>query len=302
MKKSTVIPFVTIIIPVYNDLRRLQHCLTLLESQTYPKHRYEVIVVDNNSTDNLRSTVEQFSQARYIFEATPGSYCARNKGLTMAQGDIIGFTDSDCAPALNWIEKGAAHIGNHPNCGFVAGCINFSFQNPSSPTPAELYDSLHFLQQEKYVKDAHFGATANLFTTPQVLAAVGPFNAALKSGGDREWGERVYAAGYPQIYGADVAISHPARTDFEELSKKLRRVYEGNFKKNNKAKTPPLPFLKEVLFDAKPPIRYLLEILKNSEIASLQNRIAVVYIYIRLRLARAWVNLRLYFKTYQLTS
>lgn len=294
--------FVSIIIPVYNDSRRLQQCLTRLDNQTYPKTCYEVIVVDNNSTENLKPIVAQFSQAKYAFEAKPGSYGARNRGIAIAKGTILGFTDSDCLPALDWIAKGVDQIYTHPTCGFVAGCINFSFQNPNSPTSAELYDSLHFLQQEKYVKDAHFGATANLFTTPQVLATVGKFNATLKSGGDREWGERVYAAGYPQIYGADVNISHPARADFEELNKKLCRVYEGNFKKNNKATTPILTFLKEVLYDAKPPIRYLLEILNNNDIANLQKRIAVVYIYIRLRLARAWVNLRLYFKIHQLTS
>lgn len=301
-KPMTETPFVSIIIPVYNDAQRLQKCLTLLETQTYPKNCYEIIVIDNHSTENLKAIVAKFSQAQYVFEATPGSYSARNKGLTVANGDILGFTDADCIPTSDWIEKGVAQICKNPDCGFVAGCINFSFQNPSNPTAAELYDSLHFLQQEKYVREAHFGATANLFTTPQVFARVGTFNSTLKSGGDREWGERVYAAGYQQIYGADVQIFHPARADFEELSQKLRRVYTGHFKKNNTAKIPTFAFLRDVLWDAKPPIRYLLEILKNSDIANLQKRIAIVYIYIRLRLVRAWVNLQLYFKIHPLAS
>ena len=301
MKAPLNYPFVSIIIPVYNDAQRLRQCLTLLENQTYPKAYYEIIVVDNNSTEDLKSVVSEFSQAHYAFEATLGSYSARNQGLAIAKGDILGFTDSDCAPTVDWIEKGVAQIQKHPACGFVAGCIHFSFEDPKSPTPAELYDSLHFLQQEKYVKQDHFGATANLFTTPQVFAKVGSFNAKLKSGGDREWGERVHAAGYAQVYGADVQIFHPARSSFQELSKKQCRVYEGNFKKNKKAQIPAFPFLKQVLVDAKPPIRYLLEILRDRSLASLQKRIAVVYIYIRLRLTRAWVNLRLYFKIHQLS-
>lgn len=304
MKEQSLkdIPFVSIIIPVYNDAERLRKCLTLLEQQTYPKMRYEVIVVDNNSTEQLQPMVAEFNQAAYAFEATPGSYSARNRGLAIAQGTILGFTDSDCAPALDWIENGVRQLQQHPHCGFVAGCIEFFFADPKNPTPAELYDSLHFLQQESYVKDAHFGATANLFTTPQVFESVGLFNASLKSGGDREWGERVYAAGYQQIYGADVKIAHPARASFDELNKKLCRVYEGNFRKNNKSDTPVLRFLRDVFFDAKPPIRYLLDILKNNELANAPKRIAVVYIYIRLRLARAWVNLRLYFAIHQLSS
>lgn len=290
--------FVSIIIPVYNDSQRLKECLSLLENQTYPKNAYEVIVVDNNSTEDLKSVVAELPQAQYAFESKPGSYSARNKGLDIAKGDILGFTDSDCSPALDWIEKGVAQIRNHPDCGFIAGAINFSFQNPQKPTPAEIYDSLHFLQQQKYVKENHYGATANLFTTSQIFDVVGRFNSDLKSGGDREWGERVYQAGYEQIYAVDVAITHPARADFDELNRKLRRVYEGTFKKNDRAKTPLLKFMKEVLLEAKPPIRYLLEILKNQNIAALQSRIAVVYIYVRLRFARASVNLRLYLKEY----
>ena len=300
-KHAADMPLVSIIIPVYNDAQRLRHCLARLEQQTYPQSHYEVIVVDNNSTEPLQAIVAEFSQATYAFEATPGSYSARNRGLAIAKGTILGFTDSDCAPAPDWIENGVHQLQQHPHCGFVAGCIEFSFTDPNNPTPAELYDSLHFLQQESYVKDAHFGATANLFTTPQVFEAVGLFNANLKSGGDREWGERVYAAGYKQIYGADVRILHPARASFDELNKKLCRVYEGNFRKNNKARTPILRFLRDVFFDAKPPVRYLLDILKNNELADIPKRIAVVYIYIRLRLARAWVNLRLYFAIHQLT-
>ncbi|NEP63684.1 MAG: glycosyltransferase family 2 protein, partial [Symploca sp. SIO2G7] len=149
-------PFVSIIIPVYNDAQRLQQCLGLLDSQTYAQTHYEVIVVDNNSTEDLKPIIARFSQARYVFEATPGSYSARNRGIAIAQGNILGFTDSDCAPTADWIEKGVTQIRNHPDCGFVAGRISFSFQNPKSPTPAELYDSLHFLQQEKYVRQDRF--------------------------------------------------------------------------------------------------------------------------------------------------
>lgn len=291
-------PFVSIIIPVYNDSQRLKECLSLLENQTYPRNAYEVIVVDNNSTEDLKPIVSQFSQVQYVFESTPGSYSARNKGLDIAEGEILGFTDSDCSPAINWIEKGVAQILSHPNCGFIAGAVNFSFQNPQKPNPAEIFDSLHFLQQQKYVRENHYGATANLFTTSQIFDAVGRFNSDLKSGGDREWGERVYKAAYEQIYAADVAITHPARANFNELLHKLRRVYEGAFQKDNRAQTPLPRFMKEVLLEAKPPIRYLLEILRNHNIAELQDRIAVVYIYIRLRFARASVNLKLYLQEY----
>ena len=290
----TSLPFVSIIVPTYNDSNRLQKCLRLLEDQTYPIHLYEVIVIDNNSSEEIESIVAQFSKTAYIFESVPGSYSARNKGISVAKGEILGFTDSDCAPALDWIEQGVAQMLTHPGCGFVAGRINFSFSDPDDPTPAELYDSLHFLQQEKYVREGHFGVTANLFTTPQVFETVGLFNSALQSGGDREWGKRVHTAGYAQIYATDVIVAHPARADFKELSRKLCRVHQGEFKMKNQARMPFPQFVYQLLLDLKPPARYLMKILTNDDIKSIRKRIFVVYIYMYLRVKKAIVKAQLY--------
>lgn len=291
-----ITPFVSVIIPVYNDYERLKRCLAILDAQTYPKQSYEVIVVDNNSTDDIQGLVKQFEQTKYAFESVPGSYSARNKGLAIAIGEILGFTDSDCAPAKNWIENGVANILKHPNCGLVAGRINFSFHNPENPRPVELYDSLYFLQQEKYIKEDHFGATANVFTTRKIFDAVGLFNATLKSGGDREWGERVYAAGYEQIYAADVEISHPARSSFQELNKKLRRVYKGGFYINKKSEIPIVDLLKELTVDIKPPARFLFRALKERGINNRKKQMSVVILYMSLKMSKAITELQLYWK------
>ncbi len=287
-------PFVSIIIPTFNDSERLQHCLSLLENQTYPKHLYEVIVVDNNSSDDIAQVVAGFEQANYAFEPTPGSYIARNKALTIAKGEILGFTDSDCAPALDWIEQGVTLIMAHPGCGFVAGRIDFSFKDPNNPTAAELYDSMHFLRQEKYVRESNFGVTANLFTTPRVFEAVGMFDATLKSGGDSEWGKRVHAAGYSQFYAENVIITHPARSDLKTLIQKQCRVHRGKFTTNHWGDMPVSEFARKTLLDLKPPARYLLEILGNEDIKSMRKRLLIVYIYMYLRVRKATISLRLY--------
>ena len=102
--------FVSVIIPVYNDSERLKLCLEALENQTYSKDLYEVIVVDNASEEDIKSIVGQFSQAKYTYESQSGSYVARNKGISIARGEILAFTDSDCIPASDWIEKGVANL------------------------------------------------------------------------------------------------------------------------------------------------------------------------------------------------
>ncbi len=96
-------PFVSVIIPVYNDAGRLRICLAALHKQTYDSDRYEIIVIDNGSDpspvmDNLKV---EFDNVVYDQELTPGSYAARNKGITIAKGDVIAFTDADCIPVNN---------------------------------------------------------------------------------------------------------------------------------------------------------------------------------------------------------
>ncbi len=95
-------PFVSVVIPVFDDPDRLRTCLQALEHQTYPKPRYEVIVVDNGSARSVPPLVGQFGQARATYEMVPGANAARNRGISLARGEILAFTDADCVPARDW--------------------------------------------------------------------------------------------------------------------------------------------------------------------------------------------------------
>ena len=224
--------FVSVIVPVYNDSDRLRLCLESLENQSLPKERYEIIVVDNNSVDNVVDVVNDFPQAVLTCENRIGSYAARNKGISLAKGNVFAFTDSDCIPAEDWLEKGTWHLQQTSICGFVAGGIRLFFQRPDRPNPIELYDSLFNLQQKKYLEEQGWGATANLFAFKSVFEQVGDFNTGLQSGGDAEWGKRVSAAGYPVFYAEDCYIHHPARASFGKFCEKNRRTLAGAYQLN----------------------------------------------------------------------
>jgi glycosyltransferase involved in cell wall biosynthesis len=221
--------YVSVVIPVYNDAAALKLCLDALEKQTYPKKSFEVIVVDNNSDDRIDPLVEEYARTVLTYEKQPGSYAARNKGLSIARGDIIAFTDSDCIPAADWIEKGVSNFLQTDNCGLVAGKIKLMFRNADRPTPVEIYESLTAFDQKNKVESFMHGVTANLFTHRSVFARVGIFNPELKSGGDVEWGKRVYHYGYKQIYAVDCCVQHPARRTLAQLFKKVTRVEGGTY-------------------------------------------------------------------------
>ncbi len=145
-------PFVSVIIPVFNDSERLKLCLEALHDQTYPKNLYEVIVVDNGSDNGVEDVVNKFTQASYTNENRLGSYSARNKGISMARGQVIAFTDSDCIPVPEWIEKGVKNLLRVPNCGLVAGKIEIIFKYPLKPTAVEILESIGSFRQKEAIE------------------------------------------------------------------------------------------------------------------------------------------------------
>jgi glycosyltransferase involved in cell wall biosynthesis len=218
-------PFVSVIVPTYNDTDRLDSCLRELAAQSYPCGLFEVIVVDNGSAPGIVRRPGWASNVRLLHEPLVGSYAARNAGLRVARGEIIGFTDSDCLPARDWIATAAARMSHDRSVAFVGGRIDVSV--PEQPTVVALYDRLFAFPQRQYVERDHFAATANVFVRRSVIEDIGDFNAALQSGGDAEWGRRVHVAGYGQQYDDALVVRHPARTSVRSLRLKAIRVASG---------------------------------------------------------------------------
>lgn len=250
--------FVSVIIPVFNDSDRLRRCLEALSQQTVSNDYFEIIVVDNGSTDNVVQVIQHYPQVILISESQPGSYAARNKGIATAKGNILAFTDADCIPDPSWLENGIKYLAANPHCGIAAGKIKFFFQQPGAPNIVEIYDSAVHLRQEQYVKE-QWGATANLFTTPAVVNKVGLFNTDLKSGGDLEWGKRVSAQGYTVSYVLDSIVAHPARSSLQEMRQKMIRRVGGGYMlnhlhQNHRPKTL-MQFSQKLLIKLRPPIR-----------------------------------------------
>lgn len=102
-EKGNSIDF-SVIVPAYNAEQTLASCLESLTAQTVLQDTYEVIVVDDGSTDRTAEIAKRFN-IRYLFQENRGPASARNHGVHAAQGRIILFTDSDCVPTPHWIEE-----------------------------------------------------------------------------------------------------------------------------------------------------------------------------------------------------
>lgn len=292
-------PFVSVVIPIFNDLERLKLCLNALENQTYSRDSYEVIVVDNGSDTPVELAPALFPQVQLTQESKPGSYAARNTGILLSQGDVIAFTDSDCIPAANWIEKGVAALLSVPNCGLVAGQVKIFAQNLTHPTMSELYEMVFAFPQEENIKKKHFGVTANLFTFREVIEKVGPFDANLKSAGDVRWTMSVYSYGYKQVYAGDVCVLHPARRSLREIYKKHIRISGGYHDIHPSNRPRFLRFTKHLVLGLLNPFVHLIyqgqarRIFSDPQLQGIKQKIQVVFVLFFAQYSKTLERLRL---------
>jgi glycosyltransferase involved in cell wall biosynthesis len=217
-----VIPRVSAIVPVRNGERRVGRCLEALLAQSWPAERLEVLVADDASTDATRECVRAFP-VRLLARAAPaGPYAARNAAVREASGEILAFTDSDCAPAKDWIERGVAALGRE-GADLAAGQVRFAL--PPRPSACELLDAISNLDQERSVAERGVAKTGNLFAASRVFDAVGPF-AERRSGCDVEWTGRATGMGFALVYAPDALVEKPARRALA-LAAKQHRVGRG---------------------------------------------------------------------------
>ncbi|MEO0350063.1 MAG: glycosyltransferase family A protein [Cyanobacteria bacterium P01_A01_bin.15] len=289
-------PAVSIIIPVFNDNKSLEICLLALTKQTYPKQCYEIIVIDNNSQEDVSLVVNRFEQATLVHEPQPGSYIARNRGLSIAKGDIIAFTDADCMPTPTWLEHGVIRLLSQPNVGLVAGHIDLVAQDANNPNPFELYEMLELgFPQDQFIANGHFGVTANLFTFSHVIKTVGNFDKSLKSGGDKQWGQRVFNAGYRQLYAENAKVKHPTRNTWEDVHRRCTRITGGRYDVLKATKKSQIALLLDFLDFIKPPVRFFIRTWNDKRLQTNSRRLQYLMVTLRIRLAVIKERTRLQF-------
>jgi GT2 family glycosyltransferase len=113
-------PLASVVIPVWNGAKRLSACLASLQQQV-TGYSYEIIVVDDGSTDDVRASVARFPQVRLIRQPHLGPSVARNRGALEARGAIVLFTDSDCCPCPDWLEAMVRPFIDSPDVVGVSG-------------------------------------------------------------------------------------------------------------------------------------------------------------------------------------
>ena len=101
---SCQLPFVSVIVPAFNEERTIRECLVSLLKMDYPHERREILVVDNGSTDRTAEIIKSLP-VTYIREERKGISHARNRGIEASKGEILAATDADCVVTTGWLRE-----------------------------------------------------------------------------------------------------------------------------------------------------------------------------------------------------
>ncbi|HPO15675.1 MAG TPA: glycosyltransferase [Candidatus Hydrogenedentes bacterium] len=194
---------VTVIIPAYNAASTLAPCLTACLKQSHPAQK--IVVVDDGSTDDTRRVVEQFAGIQYISQENRGPAAARNRGAAEALTEIIVFTDADCIPHEDWLEKLLA--GFSDGVSGVGG--SYGIANPDFRL-ARLIHSEIVARHARFSREVDFLGSFNVAYRKADFDRVGGFDVCFHeaSGEDNDLAYRLVDAGGKLLFAREALVDH----------------------------------------------------------------------------------------------
>ncbi len=164
----------SIIIPVYNTSAYLERCISAVKSMDFPANEYEILAVDNNSTDGSLELLSKFEGIRVLRENKQGSYAARNHAVRESKGEFLAFTDSDCMPLPNWLKSIESALQD-PSRQIVMGPRIADSIRRSVQLLAAYESKKDELVFESTSPDLYYGFTNNMGVRKSAYDRCGPF-------------------------------------------------------------------------------------------------------------------------------
>jgi GT2 family glycosyltransferase len=284
-------PFVSVVIPHYNDLEALSVCVANLRRQAWPADRMEIIVADNNSRCGLAAVTGVAPGCRVIPAPVQGAGPARNAGAAVARGDILAFIDSDCNPRPGWIENGVRALAAYD---FAGGYVETAAREPTRPTPVEAWEMVFGFDFERYILVEGYTGSGNMWVWRNVFDAVGGFRTGVSE--DIDWSHRATAAGYRLGYEPRAGVSHLARAHWPDLLSRWRRVIAEH---HALTREKPLWVVRWLAWTAGMPFSigpHLIRLIRSHRLPNRRAKLAAAAVLVTHRLWRTGFMMRLLFE------
>lgn len=251
------LPFVSIIVPVYNGDRTIENCIKSILSLNYPASKHEIIIVDNNSKDNTFKIIQNFPVISLIESKIQSSYATRNTGIRRSKGEIVAFTDSDCVVDKDWILNAVKCFKEEK-----VGCVGGKIVGYSPSNYIEEYLVKTGALSQGSIRFLPYAQTANAFYRRDVFNTIGYFEEKWISGGDADLTWRMLLhSDYGIAHCDDALIYHVHRSTLKGFFKQrmtwgygevlLHKKYKRDYQK------PGINFNKEIFCEYKQFIRFV---------------------------------------------
>jgi len=217
----------SIIICTYNGSKRIKQTFESLMLMILPPElQWEIIVVDNNSSDNTRDVILDFKRSsrlnvQYLFESRQGLAHARNKGVTEANGDIVVFTDDDCIVDKHWLGYILKEFSSDTTLAGLGGRVEL-YNKKDKPVTIRTFKERRLFSKPHQLFNLLPGC--NMAFKRKVFDMIGHFDPHFGAGTriaaaeDSDFFYRVQKAGFKMIYSPDPLIYHNhGRTTVEQI-------------------------------------------------------------------------------------
>ncbi|MBN3039545.1 MAG: glycosyltransferase family 2 protein [Candidatus Omnitrophica bacterium] len=179
-------PRVSVIMSIYNGERFLGQALESIFKQTY--RPFEVIVVDDGSSDNSAKVIQSFPRVKYFYQTNSGAGAARNFGISKSRGDFIAFLDQDDLWAPNKLKIQLLYMLKHPQVDYLFA-KQLIFIEPEAKLPSALIK--RWLNQKDLQKPHTGYLPGTLLARKSTFMKFGYFDPSYKGTSDAEWFFRI---------------------------------------------------------------------------------------------------------------
>jgi len=183
---------ISVVVPFRDVEAHIDTCVRALLAQDYPRDRFELLFIDNGSTDESAAIVRGHAGVRLLAESKVGAYAARNRGVAEARGSILAFTDSDCAPRDDWLRR-IDEAFRGPSVGLILGCVRPARESHGLSALADYDEAKVAYVTGRDTKEIYYGYTNDMAVRRTLFDRVGPF-LELPRGADSVFVHRVIDA------------------------------------------------------------------------------------------------------------
>lgn len=224
-------PRISVIVAAYNSKRTISQCLASLFALDYPG--YEVIVVDDGSTDGTPEICAAYESVRLIRLDRGGPSRARNVGIDLAFGEIIAFTDSDCVVSRDWLREIEKGFVDERVAGVGGNQVSPEGESEFGRSVQEFFRAIGFVTDyinlDRTLRETRHNPSCNSAYRKSVLKEVGGFVEGQFPCEDLELDLKIRKLGYRLIYNPNAVVGHFRPGSYAGFARMMRRYGSGEW-------------------------------------------------------------------------